>query len=269
MRLRVDRPRGRIFFAALPAPAKDATLHSMLLAVIADIHGNFEAFEAVLADMDRQRPHAVVSLGDNIGYGPDPEAVLRLLDARGIPSVRGNHEWATVDPNREREFNVQAREALVRTRELLPPDLLARIADYPASLSLYGCRFVHGLPPNDTGTYLFEAGDVTLRRAFLRTPEPVAFVGHTHMLEAASLNGRDVDRYELSLGDNPLPPALRHIVNVGSVGQPRDGDNRAKYGLYDDAAHCLTIRAVPYDIEAVVKKIIARGLPRRYAERLR
>jgi diadenosine tetraphosphatase ApaH/serine/threonine PP2A family protein phosphatase len=222
-----------------------------------------------LADIDRNRPDAVVSLGDNIGYGPDPEAVLRLLWDRRIPSVRGNHEWAVADPARERGFNPQARQALIRTRELLSRDSVARIATYPTSLSLFGCRFVHGLPPNDTSTYLFEAGDVTLRRAFARTPERLSFVGHTHMLEAASRIGRDVERFELSLGVNPLEASRHHIVNVGSVGQPRDGDNRAKYGLYDDKDHSLDIRAVPYDIEAVVKKIELRGLPRRYAERLR
>jgi diadenosine tetraphosphatase ApaH/serine/threonine PP2A family protein phosphatase len=241
----------------------------MLLAIIADIHANLEAFEAVLADLDRHRPAAIISLGDNIGYGPDPEAVVRLLEARRIPSVRGNHEWGVIDPARERGFNPQALEALLRTRELLPSDILARIANYPASLSLFGCRFVHGLPPNDTNAYLFEAGDVTLRRAFARTAEPLSFVGHTHMLEAASLLGRDVDRFELSIGDNPLDPLARHIVNVGSVGQPRDGDNRAKYGLYDDVAHVLEIRAVAYDIEAVVNKMIKRGLPKRFADRLR
>jgi len=241
----------------------------MLLAIVSDIHANLEAFEAVLADIDRHAPKAIVSLGDNIGYGPDPAEVLRLLARRGIPSVRGNHEWAVADASRERLFNSQSLEALVRTRELLPPELVARIAELPTSLALYGCRFVHGLPPNDTTTYLFEAGDTTLRRAFARTPERVSFVGHTHMLEAASLTGREVFRYELSLGDNPLALSQGHIVNVGAVGQPRDGDNRAKYGLYDDASGMLTIRAVSYDIEAVVKKIIARGLPRRYADRLR
>ena len=240
----------------------------MLLAVIADIHANLEALEAVLADMDRHHPDTVVSLGDNIGYGPDPEAVVRRLEALGIPSVRGNHEWAVADPTRERSFNVQSREAVVRTRELLPPDILARIATYPTSLVQNGCRFVHGLPPNDTTTYLFEAGDVTLRRAFARTPETVSFVGHTHMLEAACLVGRDVERYELSPGVNPLDPGQHHIVNVGSVGQPRDGDNRAKYGLYDVDAHRLTIMAVPYDNAAVARKIVERGLPKRYADRL-
>lgn len=240
----------------------------MLLAVISDIHANLEAFQAVLADIDRHSPAAIVSLGDNIGYGPDPEAVLDLLASRCIPSVRGNHEWAVADPARERGFNSQAREAVWRTRELLSPQAIALVATYPTSLALYGCRFVHGLPPNDTTTYLFEAGDVTLRRAFLRTPERVSFVGHTHMREAALLNGRDVERYELSLGDNPLDPNLRHIVNVGAVGQPRDGDNRAKYGLYDDTTHVLTIRAVDYDAKAVAAKIVARGLPRRYADRL-
>lgn len=240
----------------------------MLLAVLADIHANLEALEAVLADLDTFAPAAVVSLGDNIGYGPDPVAVLERLEARGIPSVRGNHEWAVADPARERGFNPQAREAVVRTRELLPPALLARVAAYPTSLCLFGCRFVHGLPPNDTTTYLFEAGDVTLRRAFARTPERISFVGHTHMREAALLRGREVDRYELSLGANPLDVHERHILNVGSVGQPRDDDNRAKYGLYDDGAQVLTIRAVSYDARAVAAKIVARGLPKRYADRL-
>lgn len=240
----------------------------MLLAVLADIHANLEAFQAVLADLDRFSPAAVVSLGDNIGYGPDPAAVLALLADRRIPSVRGNHEWAVVDPSRERGFNPQAREALELTRAMLSPQDIARLGNLPASLSLFGCRFVHGLPPNDTTTYLFEAGDVTLRRAFARTAERVSFVGHTHMLEAAALRGRDVERYELSLGDNPLDGRDRHIVNVGAVGQPRDGDRRAKYGLYDDAADVLTIRAVAYDAQAVADKIVARGLPRRYADRL-
>lgn len=240
----------------------------MRLAVISDIHANLEAFEAVLADIDRLRPDAVVNLGDAVGYGGDPEAVLRLLFARGIPSVRGNHEWAVVDPARERGFNPQAREALRRTRELLPDDLLRRIAAFPRSLSLFGCRFVHGLPPDDTGTYLFEADEAALRRAFADTGERVAFVGHTHMLEGASLSGRDVERFELSLGRNRLSPDRRHIVNVGAVGQPRDGDNRAKFGLYDDAAHVLEIRAVDYDAAAAARRILERGLPRRYAERL-
>ncbi|MFP5259558.1 MAG: metallophosphoesterase family protein [Acidobacteriota bacterium] len=242
---------------------------AMLLAALADIHGNLEALTAVLADLDSQHPDVVVSLGDNIGYGPDPEAVLTVLDDRGIASVRGNHEWAAVDPSRRRGFNPQALEALLRTVELLSPDWLARIANYPASLVAGGCRLVHGLPPNDTTTYLFEAGETTLRRAFARTPEPVSLVGHTHMLEGATLRDREVDRFELSLGENPLDPAARHFLNVGAVGQPRDGDNRAKYGLYDTESHVLTIRAVPYDIEAVARKIVARGLPERYAARLR
>ncbi len=240
----------------------------MLMAVLADIHANLEALTAVLADLDAAGPAVTVSLGDDIGYGPDPAAVLGILAGRGIPSVRGNHEWAVADPSRERLFNAQAREAVARTRELLPPELVARVAAYPTSLSLYGCRFVHGLPPNDTATYLFEAGDVTLRRAFSRTAERVSFVGHTHMLEAASLRGREVERFELSLGENPLDARERHILNVGSVGQPRDGDRRAKYGLYDDARDVLTIRAVAYDARPTAEKIVARGLPRRYADRL-
>ena len=93
----------------------------MLLAILADIHGNLEALAAVLADLDARRPGITASLGDNIGYGPDPEAVLEALARRGIPSVRGNHEWAAVDPSRRRGFNPQALEALTRTCELLSP----------------------------------------------------------------------------------------------------------------------------------------------------
>ena len=118
----------------------------MLLAVLADIHANLEALEAVLADLDTFAPAAVVSLGDNIGYGPDPVAVLERLEARGIPSVRGNHEWAVADPARERGFNPQAREAVVRTRSCCPrrcwpawPPTRRRCA-FSAAGSCTGCR---------------------------------------------------------------------------------------------------------------------------------
>ncbi len=240
----------------------------MLLAVIADIHANLEALLAVLADMDERGPKAVVSLGDNVGYGPDPEAVLAMLADRNIPSVRGNHEWALIDPFRERGFNPLARQALERTRDLLSAAWLTRLTDLPASLSLYGFRFVHGLPPNDTNKYLFEAAEATLRRAFIKTSERISFVGHTHMCDAVTQTNGAIRRFELTLGQNVLDPGQRHIVNVGSVGQPRDGDNRAKYALYNDVAHVLELRAVSYDIAAVAEKIVARGLPRRYADRL-
>lgn len=241
----------------------------MRIALIADIHANLEALMAVFEDIERQRPDQVISLGDNIGYGPDPVGVMQFLKSRRIPSLLGNHEWAMADPVRAESFNRKAREALLWTIAAVPADLAAGFADLPTSMSLCGCRLVHGLPPDNIVTYLHGASDKVLRKAFARTTERLTFVGHSHMLEGVELVGPAVRRFPLSPGRHSLPAEGRFIINIGSVGQPQNGDNRAKYGIYDSTDRVLTIGAVAYDVEAVARKIVGRGLPALYAERLR
>ncbi len=241
----------------------------MRLAVISDIHANLEALRAVLADLQGQATDAVFCLGDNLGYGPEPEAVVDLVRGLDIPTVMGNHELGLVDPAGLAWFNASSRRSLEITRGLVSPATLDYCRGLPLSRSAHGRRLVHGLPPDNPNRYLFEARDRDLAEIMARLPEPVCCVGHTHELGLVILDqaGR-LQRRDLPIGPTPLPPGCRVLVNAGSVGQPRDGDNRAKYVIHDDEAGVLEVRAVVYDIAKTVKAILDLGLPEFNATRL-
>jgi len=286
----------------------------MRLVVLSDIHGNLGAFEAVLADIATQDVDDIISLGDNVGYGPDPGPVLRLLREHGIDSVLGNHEAAIADRRRRRRFNSQSREALDLTEAWLDADGRACIASMPPVLLRHRCRFVHGMPPDSPFTYLFEFMGRRLPKVFTLFAEALCFVGHTHDLEVlrcdetgavasvllptaspdvagqmppGPLPGPSPDAtLATSPGAQPegltlstasprvtvqtlvLDAGARHLVNVGSVGQPRDGDPRAKYVVWDDTARTLTVRRVAYDVAAAVRRFAEAGVAQRYIDRL-
>lgn len=241
----------------------------MRMAVISDIHANLEAFRAVLADLREQAPDLVYCLGDNLGYGPEPEAVVELLRAQGIPSVMGNHELGLVEPDGLARFNPSARRSLEITRELISQATLDYCRGLPRFLSAHGRRFVHGLPPDSPIRYLFEVRGRELAAIMRQLPEPVCFVGHTHELGLVVL-GADGQAHaqDLPIGRTMLPPGRRVLVNAGSVGQPRDGDNRAKYLVHDDEEGSIEVRAVAYDIAKTVRGIMERGFPEFNAARL-
>ena len=240
----------------------------MRIAIISDIHGNIEALDQVLADIDSRHIDKIIDLGDNIGYGPDSEQVMgRILD-REIPSILGNHELALVEPELLAWFNPAAKESLLKTRKMLSELSLAFIETMKKSMVMYGCRFVHGFPPDSVTTYLFEVDQWGLERAFNTSMDRLCFTGHTHRLEAVGSDGENIFRHSFHRGIFQIDPSNKYIINVGSVGQPRDGDNRAKYVILDDTARTLEARFVPYDIVTTANKIIAAGLPRMHADRL-
>ncbi len=239
----------------------------MRIAVLSDIHGNLEALREVLADLDRLDVDRTVSLGDNVGYGPEPEAVVRTLRERGIPSVMGNHEWALGRPENLGWFNPTAREALVRTESLVSEATLSCCRSLPASLTLEGCRFVHGLPPDDVLTYLFQADAAELERTLTAMEEETCFVGHTHELLLVEVGEGGLEAGRPGEGLHELGEG-RRLVNAGSVGQPRDGDNRAKYVIWDPETRGLEVRFVAYDIHRTAEGIVAAGIPQVYADRL-
>ena len=245
----------------------------MRLAILSDIHGNLEALQAVLADLDAQSPDATACLGDTVGYGPDPEACVALVRGRGIPSVMGNHEFALGSEHHKRWFNPQPRKALVIAESMLSPQALAWCRSLPRDLVMDTpqgpVRLVHGFPPRNLHLYLYQIRDRNLRRGFDACDEPVIFVGHTHDLGRVTFDGREAERLSMAPGLTALESGLRHLVNVGSVGQPRDDfDKRAKYALFDSEARTLEVRCVAYDARATARKIVAAGIPRTYAERL-
>ena len=240
----------------------------MKIAVVSDIHGNLEAFQQVLADIEQAGIDRVISLGDNIGYGPDSEKVMALIRRRKIPSIMGNHEMALVDPSYLKWFNVLARESLQKTSRKLSDTSQQEIAEFPASLIENGCRFVHGFPPDQVTTYLFEVSDQKLEQTLGTLNERICFVGHTHKLEMIGFDGDRLSRSQLVQGTTQLDPRHRYIINAGSVGQPRDATNHAKYVIWDAARDSLEVRFIPYDYVSVAIKIITAGLPQVHADRL-
>jgi len=238
------------------------------LAVISDIHGNLEAFKQVLVDMEDCGIDRVVCLGDMIGYGPEPEAVVRLIRERNIPAIMGNHELAMVKPRYLKWFNPLCQQSLHITRSLLSNDTMNYIRTLKPNLTFEGSLLVHGCPPDSILTYLYELSDLDLKALFQQRSEKKFFVGHTHdlLLKAYyrnKLRSRLLTRETVPFGKNQ-----KYLVNVGSVGQPRDGNNQAKYVIWDEGAESLEVRFVSYDIARTADKIIELGFPKYHAKRL-
>ncbi len=240
----------------------------MKLAIISDIHSNLEAFLKVLEDIDAQGATDIICLGDSIGYGPDPESVVALLHRRNIPQVVGNHEAAVIRRADRYWFNPVAQKALKKTTKLLSKETEDYIRSLPLFLKRFGSYFVHGSPPDSYRTYLFEYEDEQLPGLFDAFDTPLCFVGHTHELAIISTRGEGFYRRELQHEKLVLDPDERHVINAGSVGQPRDGDNRAKYVLWNSDSRLLEVRYVDYDRETTARKIRELGMPEQYANRL-
>ncbi|MFH1153316.1 MAG: metallophosphoesterase family protein [Pseudomonadota bacterium] len=239
--------------------------------ILSDIHGNLEAFTAVLADLDNRKeplPDTIISLGDVIGYGPDPEAAMALIISRGITSVLGNHEMAVVHPRYMRWFNPVSRIAVEHSLNHLSPESMDLIRTFPINLVVERMLFVHGVPPQSPFIYLFQITDTAVMKRLDSLDQDVVFVGHTHELALVEYTGRCVNRMDLDQGRTLLKPGSRYIVNAGSVGQPRDGNPSAKYLVYDTRTRELDIRFVPYDHTATAAKILDQGLPAQFAEKL-
>jgi len=239
------------------------------LAVIADIHGNLEAFRAVLADIDGADIDQIISLGDNIGYGAESEAVMALIRERGIPSILGNHELVVKSPRFYRWFNPKVRKTLQSTFAGLSERTVADIRCMAPYRVAWGCRFVHGFPPKSVVLYLYQMSEKNICRAFARIDEARCFIGHTHDLALIRILDETLAHLPFSQGVCPLAPEGRYLINVGSVGQPRDGDNRAKYVIWDESESSIEVRYVPYDFEAAAAKILSAGYPEYFAARLR
>ena len=255
--------------------------------VISDIHANLEALHAVLAAAP---PHDVVwNLGDIVGYGANPNEVIDESRRLGSVFVRGNHDRACCGLGGAEEFNPIAQRAAHWTECVLTPehrDWLRHLAAGPIAPDGPTVRCVHG-SPLDEDDYL-----LTLRDAFPAldsTDIRLTFFGHTHVQGGFATNGDDWFRLVPDFGHHraprhpqapPAPPepeqfelelreGARYLLNPGSVGQPRDGDWRAAFALYDDARRTLTWYRVPYDLREAQERILSAGLPDRLASRLR
>ena len=241
----------------------------MKTAVISDIHGNLEAFTAVLAHLEKQGIHHIISLGDNIGYGPDPDKVMDLLARHQVISILGNHEMVICHPRFLKWFNPVARKSVAATTNALSPKHIRTIHSWETRLTKGNLQFVHGVPPRSPFLYTFQVPDPLLGQKLLEMERSVCFCGHTHELELIhSTPDGELLRRPLGRGRQVLDKQLRYLINVGSVGQPRDADKSAKLVIYDDVAHAVEVCYIPYPFEITAQKIRAAGLPESFARRL-
>ena len=237
-----------------------------MIAVISDIHGNLEALQAVLADARREKVDGIVCLGDVVGYGADPNACLEIVREEAMATVLGNHDAAACNPRLAENFNEVARIAIGWTGEQLTKENLETLRALPYDFVEADTRYVHA-SPDDPAAWHYILTEQEAWNAFEACPEPVCFVGHSHvalrvLLRRGRLVVEERDSVEV-VGEE------RALLNVGSVGQPRDGDWRASYALWDPVAKRMAARRVEYDLEKAVSKIKAAGLPEVLAKRLR
>ena len=236
--------------------------------VLSDIHANLEALDAVLdAAPDVS---GFLMLGDVVGYGADPNAVIeRVRQLPAMTVIRGNHDKVGAGLESVRSFNHLARHAIEWTAATLEPghrDWLAALPRGPMIVDDL-VEICHGSTV-DEDTYIFDELDA--RRALLASRRPLCLFGHTHLPALFRLDG-EFDMVPIRR-DAPfsvtLQPDVRYLVNCGAVGQPRDGDWRAAYGVLDVTARTLTLHRVPYDVAAAQAKIVDAGLPDVLAQRL-
>ncbi len=237
----------------------------MTYAIVSDIHANLEALEAVFAHVPSDRD--VLCLGDIVGYGPDPNACLALVRARASATVLGNHDVAVVDGYGLDHFNDAAREAMVWTRGVIAPEHVAWLDGLAYEMRTSEFLLVHGAP-REYFTYVADIDAAT--EAFAATDAALVFLGHTHVAEyyALAADGSIAHGFRQHGGELILEDGVRYLVNVGSVGQPRDLNPEASYATFDAARRRVRWERVPYEIDRVRAKIEAAGLPERCARRL-
>jgi predicted phosphodiesterase len=240
----------------------------MRYAIIADIHANLAAFTAVLDDI-RQRGgmDEVWCLGDVVGYGPDPHQCIELLQQYNHVCVSGNHDWAAIGKMDTSDFNPDAAAACHWTAQQLSPDDIEYLTSRPLVIQKDNFTLVHGSPREPIWEYLLSATSAKENFAYFQSQ--FCLVGHSHLplifeydeAGACSLNEFPADT-TLTLAKNRL------IINPGGVGQPRDGNPRASYAIYDSETRAITHYRVPYDIGATQTRMAEHGLPPRLVTRL-
>ena len=242
------------------------------LAIISDIHGNLDALGAVLNDVAANACRAMVCLGDVIGYGPEPGECVRMVREFSGATVIGNHEAMFLamlaEGRSKREKTNDLWRSLSLCREQLGASDRKWIRSLPLSTIIGDVSFVHAslhLPSDFDYIYRPEFA----RENFAAQETPISFHGHTHVPVVWEEKDKEVTGYTPEEGRIQLDPACRYAVCVGSVGQPRDGDPRASYALYEPETHRLAIRRIEYDIERAVARFAERGFTGRHAQRIR
>ena len=245
--------------------------------ILSDIHGNLEALTAVLSDAAGHYD-IIWNLGDVVGYGGSPNAVVDLIRPLADINVRGNHDRVCTGQTSALGFNPVARAAALWTLKELTANNLEWLKAVPqgpiASSEVPGITCAHGSPLHED-TYILNMRDAWIPLQQMTTP--ITFFGHTHVQGGFSQKAHDWHevrpRYDTRTDKEhwilELPEGTRHLINPGSVGQPRDHDWRAAYAIYDVEAVRIVYHRIPYDVTTSQGRILMAGLPERLAARLK
>ncbi|MEY4916432.1 MAG: hypothetical protein RL616_345 [Verrucomicrobiota bacterium] len=236
----------------------------MKYAIIADIHGNLEAFQVVLEDIRAQQVDHIVCLGDVVGYNANPKECLQIVRDMNIPCVKGNHDDLCSTNNELEGFNPHAADAVHWTRNQLNEDEKKWLRDLKYTRMAANFTMVHAtLDAPERWQYVFEK--LAASASFPYQLTQVCFFGHTHVpvafMRDTMVRGGTYSKFKID-------PSKKYFINVGAVGQPRDNNPKCAYVIYDLTAGTIELRRLEYDIAAAQAKIIAAGLPERLAERL-
>ena len=236
-----------------------------LFAILGDIHANIDALEAVLADCREQGVTDYMCTGDVVGYNARPHECLDLVRSLGCPIVMGNHDHYVSSRQNLDDFNPHAAAVIAWTRKQLSVEEIYFLRSLPFVTTKTGITLVHSTMDNPEGFgYVFD--HLQAEANFCHQVTPLCFHGHTHcpMIYEKQIGAV----YRIDAQNFKLPIGRKYFINVGSVGQPRDGDPRAAYVLYDPKTREVRFRRLEYDIAAAQAKILEAGLPERLAERL-
>jgi len=236
--------------------------------ILSDLHANLQALDAVLEDAQAIGYDAVLVLGDLVGYGADPQAVIdRTLALEPVAMIRGNHDKVCAGLESPMLFNDAARVSAEWTASVLGEHHLSILRELPKGPRLVNdaIEICHGTP-FDEDHYVFDDSDAS--RAAEAASARICLFGHTHVPAIYATATEPVTAFDGAEDELRLPRQAPVLINVGSVGQPRDGDPRAAYGVLDDERGSIRLRRVPYDILGAQASILQAQLPEWLALRL-
>jgi len=237
----------------------------MIYVILSDIHSNLQAFDAVIRSFPKEDDVRIICAGDIIGYGANPVECMNIMREEGIKSVLGNHDAGLVGKMDMSRLTAHAVEALNWTSGQIKKQDFDYLDQLPFVLTENEFQVVHGtLDAPEEFAYL--TGSVEALRTFEVLKTRICFVGHTH--RPGVYMEMDGKIYQFSKKEIILDDSANYIINVGSVGQPRDYDNRACYCVYYPTEGIVEFRRVEYDIKSAKKAILRAGLPESLGERL-
>ena len=237
----------------------------MRYGILSDIHGNFEALQAVTDLCKEEGVKDILCLGDIVGYGANPKECLDIIRELKAVCIAGNHDWAVSGKLDPVYFNPVAKEAVSWTQNQLSSEDMDFLNNLGLIFKNDDLILAHGtLNDPELFHYMIHMSDAT--ETFHLMDRPICFVGHTHAPNII-IQTEDEARCDEPLKVN-VDQQRKHIVNVGSVGQPRDGNPMATYGIYDTDTRVVEVKRAPYDVQAAQDKILKVGLPVSLAERL-